>query len=433
MSYPGADVEFARHAAGFSSASVADSRGARPGRASGRNPDARLMLQRSIPSSVLFEEAIMSEHSGEAAPQNPATAVPEGPVSDAIEAVSAQPTGQVLAGPRAEKPVSLALQGGGAHGAFTWGVLDALIEDGRLAFEAVTGASAGAMNAVVLVDGWLKGGPDGARDGLERFWREVSLDGDLGPAQRNVVSGLFSLWKGNPVAEFWAKMLSPSPYVSNPLNINPLRKALAEQVDFDRLRAADTAGLFVSATNVWTGKLAVFERERLTVDHLMASACLPTVFQAVEIDGVPYWDGGYLGNPPLYPLHRGARTRDILLVQINPVERRETPRTESEIRDRLNEITFNANLMRELRAIDFLDGLIEEGTLGQGQYRRVLVHRIDGTDALEAYNAASKLDARWTVFKRLRDKGRAAAQAWLAENYERVGRDCTVDLQQAYQ
>ena len=191
--------------------------------------------------------------------------------------------------------------------------------------------------------------------------------------------------------------------------------------------------MFVSATNVWTGKLAVFERERLTVDHLMASACLPTVFQAVEIDGVPYWDGGYLGNPPLYPLHRGAQTRDILLVQINPVERRETPRTEAEIRDRLNEITFNANLMRELRAIDFIDGLIEEGTLGQGGYRRVLVHRIDGTDALEDHGAASKLDARWTGFQRLRDRGRAAAQNWLAESYETVGHACTLDLQQAYQ
>lgn len=375
----------------------------------------------------------MSEHPHGGEPHNPATAVPEMPVSDGIEPASAPAPNQILAGPRAEKPVALALQGGGAHGAFTWGVLDALIEDGRLAFEAVTGASAGAMNAVVMVDGWLKDGPDGAREGLERFWREVSLDGDLGPAQRNFVSGLFSLWKGNPVAEFWTKMLSPSPYVSNPLNINPLRKALAQQIDFERLRGAETAGLFVSATNVWTGKLAVFERERLTVDHLMASACLPTVFQAVEIDGVPYWDGGYLGNPPLYPLHRAAQTRDIVLVQINPVERRETPRTESEIRDRLNEITFNANLMRELRAIDFIDGLIEDGTLGQGGYRRVLVHRIDGTDALEDYNAASKLDARWTVFKRLRDKGRAAAQAWLAETYGTIGQACTLNLRDAYQ
>ncbi|MET0368459.1 MAG: patatin-like phospholipase family protein [Methylobacterium sp.] len=378
----------------------------------------------------------MSEHPHGGEPHNPATAVPEVPVSDGIEPFATHPphpTHQVLAGPGAEKPVALALQGGGAHGAFTWGVLDALIEDGRLSFEAVTGASAGAMNGVVMVDGWLKGGPDGAREGLERFWREVSLDGDLGPAQRNFVSGLFSLWKGNPVAEFWSKMLSPSPYVSNPLNINPLRKALAEQIDFERLREAETAGLFVSATNVWTGKLAVFERERLTVDHLMASACLPTVFQAVEIDGVPYWDGGYLGNPPLYPLHRAAQTRDIVLVQINPVERRETPRTESEIRDRLNEITFNANLMRELRAIDFIDGLIEDGTLGQGGYQRVLVHRIDGTDALEDYNAASKLDARWTVFKRLRDKGRAAAQAWLSETYGTIGQACTLNLRDAYQ
>ncbi|MGU3536437.1 patatin-like phospholipase family protein [Methylobacterium sp. A54F] len=366
-------------------------------------------------------------------PQNPATAVPA-PVSDGIESLpSAHPPLTILAGPRAEKNVALALQGGGAHGAFTWGVLDALIEDGRLGFEAVTGASAGAMNAVVMIDGWLKGGPEGARAGLEQFWREVSLDGDLRPVQRSLFDGVLGFWKGNPVAEFWLKALTPSPYVSNPLNINPLRRALAEQVDFERLRAADTAGIFVSATNVWTGKLAVFERERLTVDHLMASACLPTVFQAVEIDGVPYWDGGYLGNPPLYPLHRGAVTRDILLVQINPVERRETPRTQAEIQDRLNEITFNANLMRELRAIDFLDGLIEEGVLGQGQYQRVLVHRIDGTDALEEYNTASRLDARWRVFLRLRDKGRLAAQAWLAENYDGIGRDCTLDLPSAYQ
>ena len=379
----------------------------------------------------MTHEVAMIHHPHGSEPGNPATAVPEEPAAGAI--ASRHAPGHTLAGPRAEKAVALALQGGGAHGAFTWGVLDALIEDERLAFEAVTGASAGAMNAVVLVDGWLKGGPDGARAGLERFWREVSVDGGLGPAQRSLFGGLLGLFKDNPVAEFWAKALQPSPYVSNPLNINPLRKALAAQVDFEALRAADTAGVFVSATNVWTGKLAVFEREALTVDHLMASACLPTVFQAVEIDGVPYWDGGYLGNPPLYPLHRGARTRDILLVQINPVERRETPRTEAEIRDRLNEITFNANLMRELRAIDFLDWLIDEGTLDQEGYQRVLLHRIDGTDALEHHDAASKLDARWRGFLRLRDKGRAAAQDWLGRHYGQVGRACTIDLRQAYQ
>ena len=339
---------------------------------------------------------------------------------------------RVMAGPRAEKTVALALQGGGAHGAFTWGVLDALIEDGRLGFEAITGASAGAMNAVVMVDGWLEDGPEGARRALERFWREVSLDGDLWPSQRKALSGVFEFWANNPVVEFWSRAFRTSPYASNPLNYNPLRKVLAAQVDFERLRAADTAGVFVSATNVWTGKLAVFEREALNVDHLMASACLPTVFQAVEIDGVPYWDGGYLGNPPLYPLYRGAETRDIVLVQINPVERRETPRTPQEIQDRLNEITFNANLMRELRAIDFVDHLIEEGVLGRGEYKSQYVHRIDGTGALDDYQASSRLDARWRVFERLRDKGRGAARAWLADNYEGIGRACTLDLEATY-
>ena len=342
-------------------------------------------------------------------------------------------TPSCLAGPRAEKTVSLALQGGGAHGAFTWGVLDALIEDGRLAFEALTGASAGAMNAVVMVDGWLDGGPEGARGALDRFWREASLGGDLWPAQRGVFDGVFGLLRKNPVLDFWTRALSTSPYVSNPLNVNPLRKALASHVDFERLRAADTAGIYVSATNVWTGKLAVFERESLGLDHLMASACLPTVFQAVDIDGVPYWDGGYLGNPPIYPLYHGAQTRDVVLVQINPVERRETPRTREDIQNRLNEITFNANLMRELRAIDFVDGLIEDGVLGQGDYRRMLVHRIDGTGALDEYTAASRMDARLRVFERLRDTGRAAAQAWLAESYDGIGRTCTLDLRATYQ
>lgn len=359
---------------------------------------------------------------------NPATAVPA-PIADSTRVGNGF---RGLAGPRAEKAVSLALQGGGSHGAFTWGVLDALIEDGRLAFEAVTGASAGAMNAVVLVDGWLAGGPDGARAALERFWREASLDADLKPAQQNWIDGLFHVWKGNPFMEAWLRVLNPGPYKANPLNINPLRGALERTVDFDRLRAAETANVFVSATNVWTGKLAVFERERLTADHLMASACLPTVFQAVEIDGVPYWDGGYLGNPALYPLH-GASTRDILLVQINPVERRETPRTSQDIQNRLNEITFNANLMRELRAIDFVHGLIEEGGQAVPGLERVFLHRIDGTDRLDDYAASTRLDARWRVIERLRDKGRAAAKAWLDTGYAEVGVRCSLDLKQAYQ
>src|SRR6478672_8839174 len=226
-----------------------------------------------------------------------------------------------LAGPRARKSVSLALQGGGAHGAFTWGVLDALLEDGRLAVEAITGASAGAMNAVVMVEGWLGGGIDGARSQLETFWRRASLDGSLSPAQRALLGLMLGFW-----SKAWTNVIAPrfSPYRTNPLNINPLRDAIEALVDFDRVRACKDVALFVSATNVWTGKVAIFKTRELTADHLMASACLPTVFQAVEIDGVPYWDGGYMGNPALYPLYYESMTDDILLVQINPLERRQT-------------------------------------------------------------------------------------------------------------
>ncbi|WFT78573.1 patatin-like phospholipase family protein [Methylobacterium sp. CB376] len=338
--------------------------------------------------------------------------------------------GRRLAGPRAEKGIALALQGGGAHGAFTWGVLDALIEDGRLAFEAITGASAGAMNAVVMTHGWLKDGPEGARAQLEAFWREVSLDGDLPHSQQRAFDGMLRLWRRTPLAEVWASLASP--YAANPLNINPLKRALTDTVDFEALRRENAPPLFISATNVWTGKIAVFEGRDLTADHVMASACLPTVFQAVEIDGVPYWDGGYLGNPPLYPLYHGAETRDILLIQINPVERRETPRTPQEIRDRLNEITFNGNLLRELRAIDFVQGLVDEGALATEGYRPLRLHRIDGSGELDDYTAATKLKAQWPFLLRLRDAGRAAARAWLDQHFDAVGRESSLDLRAMY-
>ena len=209
--------------------------------------------------------------------------------------------------------MSLALQGGGAHGAFTWGVLDALLEDGRLGVEAITGASAGAMNAVVMVEGWLDGGIGGARSQLETFWRRASVDGSLSPTQRALLGLMLGFW-----SKAWTDVIarSFSPYQTNPLNINPLRDAIDALIDFDRVRACTNVEIFLSATNVWTGKVAIFKRQELTADHLMASACLPTVFQAVEIDGVPYWDGGYMGNPALFPLFYETMTDDILLVQI---------------------------------------------------------------------------------------------------------------------
>lgn len=337
-----------------------------------------------------------------------------------------------LAGPRAEKVVSLALQGGGAHGAFTWGVLDRLLEDGRLAVEAISGASAGAMNAVVMSDGWLAGGPDGARQGLEAFWRHVSLDGHLSAPQRRIFDVFLDMW--SPVAssalfDFWRGNISPS--VANPLDINPLRGVVLDLVDFERLRQAPVK-LYVSATNVWTGKGRIFETGELKADHVLASACLPTIFRAVEIEGEPYWDGGYMGNPALYPLFYGPATDDILLIQINPIERRETPTEIRAIQNRLTEITFNGVLLRELRAIDFVTRLVDEGKLDRRHYKRLNMHRIDGGEALSRYMASSRLNADWGFFQELRDLGRARAEMWLADNYAAVGERSTLDLRQAY-
>ena len=336
-----------------------------------------------------------------------------------------------LAGPRAEKSVSLALQGGGAHGAFTWGGLDALLEDGRLAVEAITGASAGAMNAVVMVEGWLGGGIDGARSQLETFWRRASFDGSLPPAQRKLLSWLLGFWSIQGWTDVIAQRFSPSEM--NPLNINPLRDAIDALIDFDRVRACTDVEIFISATNVWTGKVAIFKRQELSADHLMASACLPTVFQSVEIDGVPYWDGGYMGNPALFPLYHETMTDDILLVQINPLERRQTPSTVSEIHNRLNEITFNGNLLRELRAVAFVKRLIEEGKLSPDEYKNVHLHRIEASGVLDAYESSSKRKAEWDFFVELRDAGRQTAQSWLTAHYGAIGVRGTFDVESALQ
>jgi NTE family protein len=285
------------------------------------------------------------------------------------------------------------------------------------------------MNAVVLVEGWLEGGVDGARAQLEQFWRRVSYDGAFNLLQRELFDRFFDAWRRHN----WANVIPPSvsPYDFNPLDINPLRDAVAEIIDFDRVRSCRDVKLFITATNVWTGKVKVFHGPELTADHLMASACLPTVFRAVEIDGEPYWDGGYMGNPAIFPLFYAAVSDDVLLVQINPVERRETPRSAREIQSRLTEITFNGNLLRELRAIEFVTRLIDEGRLSSKDYKRVLMHRIDGSGVLDDYEASSRLEASWSFFLQLRDAGRGAAQRWLAAHYDDIGRRGTLDLKAA--
>lgn len=236
---------------------------------------------------------------------------------------------------RGRKKINLALQGGGSHGAFTWGVLDQLLQDNHLDIEAITGTSAGAMNGVALVQGWLEGGRSGARAKLEEFWAAICGECGIASTQRDIVERFFGAWHfPQSPARFWMDYYSrfASPYTLNPLNINPLRDLLARLIDFEKVRACEDVKLFVAATNVHTGHIAIFNREILTADHVMASACLPNIFQAVEIDGVPYWDGGYMGNPALFPLFYESASPDILIVQVNPVERKMTPRTNEEIR-----------------------------------------------------------------------------------------------------
>jgi len=334
------------------------------------------------------------------------------------------------------KPVNLALQGGGAHGAFTWGVLDYLLEDGRLAIAGVSGTSAGAMNAVALADGYTRDGPDGARAALDRFWRSMSEGARSSPLRRMPIDVLMGNWglENNPVYHAMdALSRLASPYQLNPMNLNPLRDLVEASIDFAMVRNCTAFELFVSATNVETGKVKVFPREALTVDMVMASACLPSLYQAVEIDGVPYWDGGYMGNPSLFPFHGKTGTDDIVVIQINPIVRPGTPRTPQEIQNRINEISFNASLLKELRAIDFVDRLIAQGKLSTDDYRPVRVHVVENQGELNPLGASSKLNAQWQFLTKLRDIGRDTAARWLDDNFEALGRRSTVDLRAMFQ
>jgi NTE family protein len=329
------------------------------------------------------------------------------------------------------KPINLALQGGGAHGAFTWGVLDQLLEDGRVEIEGISGASAGAVNAVMLADGLTRGGPDEARQRLADFWRAVSVDGHLPDLQRNVVERLFpflprdGLWLGA-----MSRMLSP--YDLNPLNINPLKDLVERFVDFEAIRGDRRLELFISATNVQTGELRVFTRAEITPEVVMASAALPMLFRAVEIDGVPYWDGGYSGNPAVIPFLRATATEDVLIVQINPRERRKVPTRQREIVSRVNEINFNASLLSELRGVAFVNRLIDEGRLPrgmrQGEFRRLKLHRIAMEDISESASPHGTLKTDYEYFETLRKLGQRATRRFLDAHFDDIGRRSTIDL-----
>jgi len=310
------------------------------------------------------------------------------------------------------RPISLALQGGGAHGAYTWGVLDRLSEDETLDITAISATSAGAMNAVAYAAGLSKGGPEGARRELESLWRRISEAsaalGAFGPAGFAFATALQSI---------------ASPYDLNPFNYNPLRRLVEDEVDFAAVHASGLK-LFLCATNVETGRARVFSRDEINANAVLASACLPQSFQAVEIEGTPYWDGGYMGNPSLFPLIYSGAPRDVLLVILNPLTRPGTPKRAGEIQERLNEISFNASLIGELRAIAFVQRLIDEGMLKEPmikKYRRLNIHAIRGGQDLLGYGLSSKYDIRWRLLTELRDLGRAEADRWLGECAEHVG------------
>ena len=336
-----------------------------------------------------------------------------------------------------KKPLNLALQGGGSHGAFTWGVLDRLLEDGRIRFDGICGTSAGAMNAIVCAYGNMKGGPDAARAALHDFWRKVSSAGERYSPVRNLpMAGPFgAVVRDTSYAMFDTMSRAFSPYQLNPFNFNPLREILEDVVKFEELKDCADIRVFVCATNVRTGKPRVFTNREVTADAVLASACLPTLFQAVKIGDEHYWDGGYVGNPAIYPLIYETTTADVMVVHINPLDVAELPRSAGDIMDRINEISFNSSLVSEMRAIAFVQKLITDGWIKDEfvpRLRNMLMHAIRADHDLGHLGIESKLDPSWDHLVDLRDRGRARAAEWLEQNFTALGQRSTVDIRADY-
>lgn len=325
--------------------------------------------------------------------------------------------------------IDLALQGGGSHGAFTWGVLDRLLEEDWLEIDGISGTSAGAMNAAVLVDGFAHGGREGARTALARFWRGVSDAARFSPFQRGPVDTWLNRWTlDNSPMFITADLMSRlySPYDLNPGGFHPLRSILQDVIDFDRLRQSPIK-LFITATNVRTGRGRVFRNAEISADVLLASACLPTMFQAVEIDGECYWDGGYSGNPTITPLVRECRSRDTILVPINPVERPDTPTSAREILNRLNEVSFNAVLLKELRMIALLRQVVDAGHCEGAHWAQMRIHVVPNEMAGKL-GYSSKLNAEWEFLSLLHHEGRRSAERFLETDGDNLGARSSVDL-----
>jgi len=329
------------------------------------------------------------------------------------------------------KTINLALQGGGSHGAFAWGVLDRLLEDERIGIEGVVGTSAGAMNAAVLAYGLAVGGNEGARAKLREFWTKVGQIAAYSPLQPSWLDKAMSpgsmdhspLW-------VWLDAMSRflSPYQLNPLNHHPLRDVLTAVIDFERLRRESKVRLFTCAANVKTSRIRVFECHEMCIEAVLASACLPSMFQAVEVAGEHYWDGGYLGNPPIFPLIYNCEARDVVLVMVNPIVIDEVPKTAQAIFDRVNTLSFNSSLMREMRAIHFVTRLVDSGFDDGGRLKRMYIHCIDAEEEMRKLGVSSKLNAQWDFLMYLFELGRARGAAFLDAHYDQLGRESSTDF-----
>jgi NTE family protein len=334
------------------------------------------------------------------------------------------------------RTINLALQGGGAHGAFTWGVLDRLLEEKYLGFEGLSATSAGAMNAAVFAYGLAVDGRDGARKALAGYWKRVSDAASLGPLQPSPIDRMLGdhklAWSpAFSLMGFVTRVLSP--YEFNPSDYNPLRNVVEQSIDFEVLRHPDCpVKLFLSATNVRTGKVKVFAGQEISVSAVMASACLPTMFHAVDIDGEAYWDGGYMGNPALFPLIYNCKSADIVIVHINPLYRKELPYAAGDILNRINEISFNSSLMREMRAVSFVTGLVKQKRIVDHDIRQILMHSITDNEFMGALSPTSKYNADWDFLIFLRDQGRKCANEWLASNFGKLGVESSVDIDSLY-
>jgi NTE family protein len=330
-----------------------------------------------------------------------------------------------------KRKLNLALQGGGAHGAFTWGVLDRLLEEKDLEIVGVSGTSAGAVNGACLIYGLTQGGNEAARGVLSEFWRKNSESQQYSPLQPTILDKMVSNGNidFNPFFLFFSMISkSLSPYQWNPLMKNHLKDLLLDVIDFDAIQKERKHKLFLTATNIRTSKVKIFHNPEITVDAVCASACLPHLFQAVEIEGEFYWDGGYIGNPAMFPLFEQTQCTDLMLIQIDNIDYNKVPTKMSEIIDRATDISFNSSLMREMRAISFVTKIIEKGFDDDGRLIKTNIHYISTGDLMNRYSGSSKLNVDWDWLCYLRENGRTKAETWIHEHYEKIGRESSCDV-----